>query len=99
MISAESYRAMREEVIGHLTEEERAILARYGAGQMSTRAKPVIIIKRHEIRRYESITDASRSISISKQRLLRALEREDGLITGVKPAMYIDYAIEAEDDE
>lgn len=98
MISAEAYMAMREELIRNLTDEERAILARYGAGQMSTRAKPVIIIKRHEIRRYESITDASRSISISKQRLLRALEREDGLITGVRPAMYIDYAIESEDE-
>ncbi len=98
MISAEAYRAMRDDVIENLTEEERRILERYGAGQMSTRAKPVIIIKRHEIRRYESITEASRAISISKQRLLRALEREDGLITGISPAMCIDYAMESEDE-
>lgn len=61
---------------------------------MGTTGKPVLIITRHKITRYESITEASRAISISKQRLIRALESEDGEVKGIKPKIYIDYAVE-----
>lgn len=61
---------------------------------MGTTGTPVLIISRHKITRYESITEASRAISISKQRLIRALESEDGEIKGIKPRLFIDYALE-----
>mgnify|MGYP002520740880 FL=1 len=57
-------------------------------------AQPVLIITTKNVVRYESITEASRAISISKQRLIRALESDDGEIKGIKPRMYIDYAID-----
>lgn len=100
MITEEKYREMREAAIASLSEEDKKILDKYTAGHRSvnTRAKPVLIITRHKITRYDSITDASRAISISKPRLLRALERDDGLVIGIKPAIYIDYAIDEEEE-
>ena len=100
MITEEEYRMKREAVLASLSEKEKRILDKYAAGHnsMNTRAKPVVIITRHKVTRYDSITDASRAISISKPRLLRALEREDGLVIGIKPAIYIDYAMDEVDE-
>lgn len=58
------------------------------------KSKPVIIITRLNVTRYESIAEAARAISISRQRLLRALKSDNGVVKGIKPTICIDYVVD-----
>lgn len=53
--------------------------------------QPIIIIRRGHQDFYPSICEASKVTGISRKRLYRALESEDGVIENTKPQLCIDF--------